>query len=171
MAAEAAVVTSASLSRGHWIRPRTLLARLAIDAGLGIRHASLHSPLCVWRSMLGIRRCARRSEEAVPRGVRNALLMRAGSLAGTRGREAPRFHGAEADPPAPPPGMDDPCSGARLWGRRRARRPVPIPFVPPRAVLLGPLSYSLRGGAAQLPRRHALARSDPEEACMIETRF
>ena len=26
--------------------PETPLARLAIDAGLGIRHASLHSPLC-----------------------------------------------------------------------------------------------------------------------------
>ena len=74
--------------------PETLLSRLAIDAGLGIRHASLHSPCALWRSMLGIRRCARRSGEAVPRGVRNALLMRAGFLAGTRGRLAPRLHGA-----------------------------------------------------------------------------
>ena len=94
LAAEAAVVTSASLGRGHWIVRRR--SSRAWRSMLGLASATRRStPRCaLWRLMLGIRRCARRSGEAVPRGVRNALLMRAGFLAGTRGRLAPRLHGA-----------------------------------------------------------------------------
>ena len=128
--------------------PETLLSRLAIDAGLGIRHASLHSPCALWRSMLGIRRCARRSGEAVPRGVRNALLMRAGFLAGTRGRLAPRLHGAGPIRLRPHLGWMIHVRG-RAPGGRGARD---VPFLSlSRAGPLGPWSDSLEGGAAPIP--------------------
>ena len=115
------------------IGPRSLDCPEDAPRALGDRCWAWHPPrvaplpVCAWRSMLGIRRCARRSEEAVPRGVRNALLMRAGSLAGTRGGEP---HGVTARGPIrlrPSLGWMIHVRGRASGGLRRVCRPVPIP--------------------------------------------